>query len=217
MKESKKYIFLTLIVLLTISVLSPLFANERVIDTAISLEKKGLSPFLITGLISMLPIFELRGGIPVGIAVFNMNPLLVYLLAVTFNLIPVFPVLLFLNPIKRFFLRLGLFKRFFDFLDRKAEKNKSIVEKYEELGLALFVAIPLPITGAWTGSLIAIVMGLNIYKSFLYIAIGILFAGVIVTLLTVLGNLGVILAIVLLSFFIVLYIVKIVSNKKNKV
>jgi len=216
MIKSKKYIIL-FIISIFILINTPIYATEKAIDRAVTLKERGLSPVLIIGLISTLPVFELRASIPTGIALFKLNPLLVYLIAVVFNLIPVLPILLFLNPIKKWLLKIGLFKGFFSFLDKKAEKNSHIVERYEELGLALFVSIPLPVTGAWTGSLIAVVMGLNVYKSFLYIAIGVTFAGIIVTLLTILGTIGLIIAIVLFTIFIGIYIARIVKNRKKSI
>jgi uncharacterized membrane protein len=192
----------------------PAYSSERADDYARSMRERGISPLIITGLISMLPIFELRGGIPVGIAVLHQNPFLVYPVAVFFNLIPVFPLLLFLNPIKRALERLPFFKRMFSFLTKKVERNKRLVERYEELGLLLFVAVPLPITGAWTGSLIAVVMGLKSVKSFLFISLGVIAAGIIVTMLTMLGVLGIVLACVLLFSSIVVYISKIITSGK---
>jgi uncharacterized membrane protein len=199
----------------TLFLAKPAFSSERAVHTAHSLEERGLSPLLIAGLISMVPIFELRGGIPIGIAVLNQHPLIVYCVAVLFNLIPIFPVLLFLNPVKRIFEKLPVFRGFFQFLSKKAEKNKKLIEKYEELGLMLFVAIPLPVTGAWTGSLVAVVMGLKTVKSFLFIAAGVFIAGIIVTLLTVLGKIGAVLAAVLLLSFIILYIVNLLKERKK--
>ena len=130
---------------------------------------------------------------------------------------PIFPVLLFLNPVKRIFEKLPVFRGFFQFLSKKAERNKKLIEKYEELGLMLFVAIPLPVTGAWTGSLVAVLMGLKTVKSFLFITAGVFIAGIIVTLLTVLGKTGAALAAVLLLSFITLYIVNLLKERKKGV
>ena len=89
------------------------------------------------------------------------------------------------------------------------------MERYEELGLLLFVAVPLPITGAWTGSLIAVIMGLKTAKSFLFICLGVIAAGIIVTMLTMLGVLGIVLASVLLITSIVIYVAKLVGAGKK--
>jgi uncharacterized membrane protein len=203
----------SLLILLFVAVLA--YSSERADDYARSMRERGLSPLFITGLISMLPIFELRGGIPVGIAVLHQNPFLIYPIAVVFNLIPVFPLLLFLNPIKRALERLPFFKRVFGFLTRRVERNRGLVEKYEELGLLLFVAVPLPITGAWTGSLIAVIMGLKREKSFLFISLGVIAAGVIVTMLAMLGVLGIALACAMLIIAIIVYTIKIIKSRER--
>lgn len=154
---------------------------------ASGLRSRGVPALLVTGLISMLPIFELRGGIPVGMAIFKLNPISAFAVSVLFNLIPIFPLLLLLNPVKAFFIDKGILKGFFQFLEKKASKNRKLVEKYEEIGLALFVAVPLPATGAWTGAVVAVAMGLKPLKSFLFITLGVLGAGCIVSLATLLG------------------------------
>jgi uncharacterized membrane protein len=172
--------------------------SERASDFAALLQQRGTAPLLITGFISMLPVFELRGGIPVGIAVLKQNPAAVYLIAVAFNLIPVVPLLLFLNPIKRALERIPLFAGFFRLMVSRAERNRTLIQRYEEFGLLLFVAVPLPVTGAWTGSLIAVVLGLRTAKSFLFIALGVVTAGGFVTAVTLLGKLGLLIVSVLL-------------------
>lgn len=212
----KRYIIsLIFLCCLFLCVALTVYAGDRALHTAHSLEEKGISPLLVTGLISMVPIFELRGGIPIGIAVLKQNPFLIYFIAVFFNLIPVFPVLLFLNPVKKLLEKLPVFRGFFSFLTSKAEKNKRIVEKYKEFGLMLFVAIPLPVTGAWTGSLVAVFMGLKIVKSFLFIAGGVLIAGVIVTLLTILGKAGIAAAAVIILTFSAVYVINIIKERRK--
>ncbi|MBA7644440.1 hypothetical protein ES703_52184 [subsurface metagenome] len=79
----------------------------------------------------------------------------------------------------------------------------------------LFVAIPLPVTGAWTGSLVAVFMGLKIVKSFLFIAGGVLIAGVIVTLLTILGKAGIAAAAVILLTFSAVYVINIIKERRK--
>jgi uncharacterized membrane protein len=163
----------------------------------------------------MVPIFELRGAIPVGAALFKLDIFAVFGVAVLFNIIPVLPILLFLNPIRRYLLRKGFLRGFFGFIERRAEKNRSLIERYEELGLALFVAVPLPATGAWTGALIAAILGLKTLKSFLFVSLGVLGAGVIVTLFTVLGLFGMVAATMLLIGSIAVYIFKLLQARKR--
>ena len=216
MKNAVIYLIFILILAVLIPAAAPAeTAKGRAANAAHALKEKGLSPLLVAGLVSMVPVFELRGGIPVGIAVLKQNPILVYIIAVIFNLIPVIPVLLFLKPIKRILENVPVFRGFFNFLTSKAEKNKRIVEKYEEFGLMLFVAIPLPVTGAWTGSLIAVVMGLKVMKSFLFISLGVIIAGIIVTLLTILGTTGIVLAAVIIAGFTSFYVINIILERKK--
>jgi uncharacterized membrane protein len=215
LKLEKKALLIILLLIASCALLSPAFCSEKAIDTARSLEKRGVNPLLVTGLISMLPIFELRGGIPIGIALLKQHPALVYMVSVVFNVIPIFPILLFLNPLRRLLEKLPIFYGFFRFLSRRAEKNRALVERYEEIGLMFFVAIPLPVTGAWTGSLVAVLMGLKIGKSFLFILGGVLIAGIIVTFLTLLETLGIIIAAALLSIFALVYILKLLQAKRR--
>ena len=133
------------------------------------------------------PISELRGAIPVAIVGFYFPWYYAFFLAIIGNLLPVPFILLFLNAISRPLSKIGIFKRIFDFLFEHARKRGKIIERYENIGLVLFVAIPLPITGAWTGSMAAVLFGLNFKHSMISISIGVLIAGVIVTSATLLG------------------------------
>ena len=185
---------------------SLLLASRDAGAVADSLRERGIPPLLVTGLISMIPIFELRGGIPVGIALFKLNPLAVYFTCLFFNLIPVLPILLLLNPLRKLLSRVPPFRGLFRFLDKKAARNRHLIERYEEIGLTLFVGVPLPVTGAWTGSIVAEIMGLRVMKSFLFIALGVALAGIVVTMLTMLRIYGLVGALVILLTFLALYI-----------
>lgn len=204
-----------IIVLLLLLQTATAAGAERAADYALSLKQRGMAPLLITGLVSMLPVFELRGGIPVGIAVMKQHPALVYPAAVLFNLVPVLPLLLFLNPLKRALERIPLFRKLFNLLLSRVEKNRWLINRYEELGLLLFVAVPLPITGAWTGSLIATVMGLRIGKSFLYIALGVISAGIIVTTVTLLGKIGIVIGCALLLSAIAVWTAQFLKKRRE--
>ncbi len=133
------------------------------------------------------PISELRGAIPIAIVSFHFPWYYAFLLAIIGNLLPVPFILLFLNAISRPLSKIGIFKRMFELLFEHARKRGKIIERYEKIGLTLFVAIPLPITGAWTGSLAAVLFGLSFKHAMLSISIGVLIAGVIVTCATLLG------------------------------
>ena len=150
------------------------------------LDEKNISPELTVVLISTLPIVELRGAIPVA-HLMRMNPVLAYLLAVAGNMIPVIPLLLLLGPVSSFCMRFKYGKLFFDWFFERARRKSEKVEKYETLGLSLFVAIPLPITGAWTGCAVALIMGIKSRHAFWAILLGVIVAGIIMTALCLLG------------------------------
>lgn len=137
-----------------------------------------------TFFISMLPVVELRGGIPYGIG-FGLNPWLSFLSAILGNLLPIPFILLLLDAVLGWMKKkTGVVGKFARFLEDKAEKNRAAVEKYKALGLILLVAIPLPGTGAWTGALVATVLRLNPKMSFPCIVIGVLIAGIAVLLIS---------------------------------
>jgi len=147
-------------------------------------------PALIVIFISMMPIVELRGTIllwSVQDSVFTLAGLPypdawleVYVLAVIGNLIPIPFLLLFFPRVEKWLRRWAMFDRFFNRLfARTRRKASASVEKRGSLALLLFVAIPLPITGAWTGSLVSYLFGLDIQKSFIFITMGVLIAGMI--------------------------------------
>ena len=134
-------------------------------------------------LVAALPVSELRGAIPLGIAG-GMPVLKTYLLAVAGNMIPVIPLLLFLEPVSGKLRRFRVWDRFFEWLFGRTRRRGKMVEKYEALGLALFVAIPLPVTGAWTGCVAAFLFGIKLRYALPAIICGVLVAGIIVTLLS---------------------------------
>ena len=131
---------------------------------------------------SMLPVIELRGAIPLGMGL-ALEWWQCYLFAVLGNMIPVPFILLFITRIIAWMekSRIGIFKKVAGWLLRKAEKNRGKIEKYSFWGVCLFVAVPLPITGAWTGSLVAAVIDMKFWKALLSCFIGVLIAGAIVT------------------------------------
>lgn len=149
--------------------------------------------------VSMLPISELRGALPLAVLKFDYSIPKAYFLSVVGNLIPIYPILLLFDPIAKFFSeRIEIGRKFFDWLERRTRKRAKVVEKYELLGLFMFVAIPLPMTGAWTGALAATVFRIPPKKAFPFIVLGVFSAGIIVTTLILLGYLGAIVAAVLL-------------------
>jgi uncharacterized membrane protein len=132
---------------------------------------------------SMLPIIELRGAIPLG-AWLELPWWLSYLLAIVGNMLPVPFILLFINRFIAWMSRsrVKFFNKIGTWLSNKAEKNRERIEKYSFWGVCLFVAVPLPVTGAWTGSLVAATIGMKWWKALLSCLIGVMIAGVIMTL-----------------------------------
>lgn len=136
-------------------------------------------------LISAVPLIEQRGAIPYGIFVLNMNPALVFVVSYLGSLLPV-PFILFLfNALFDYMKKLKFLASFNNFIDNKVKKGAKKIEKYAELGLITFVAIPLPTTGLWTGSAAAAFLGLDKKKSFLFIALGGLISAITITLLCI--------------------------------
>lgn len=132
---------------------------------------------------SMLPIIELRGAIPLG-AWLELPWWLNYLLAIVGNMLPVPFILLFINRFIAWMSRsrVKFFNKIGTWLLNKAEKNRERIERYSFWGVCLFVALPLPVTGAWTGSLVAATIGMKWWKALLSCLIGVMIAGVIMTL-----------------------------------
>lgn len=131
-------------------------------------------------LISVLPIIELRGSIPVAAAL-GLDPFISYIVSVVGNLIPVPFILLFITHFCEFLKKVKYLQKFPLWLEKKVAKNEGKITKYKNWGLFLFVAIPLPGTGAWTGALVASFLGYKFKDAFLSILAGVLFAGVIMT------------------------------------
>ena len=145
-----------------------------------SLIKQLLSVF---GL-AMIPVFELRGAIPVGVAA-GLPFWMVFLTALLGNLLPVPFLILFTRRVFEWLrTKSALLERFVSRLERKAATKEDLLKKYELLGLCILVAIPLPGTGAWTGSLVAAVFDIRLKHAFPAIALGVLIAGIIVSVVT---------------------------------
>ncbi len=167
---------------------------------------RGGSPEWAVFLFSMIPVVELRGALPLAINLFKIPWQKAFIISFIGNILPVPFILLFLKPATDLLYKIKLFKRFFDWLFSKTRKKGEVIEKYEELGLLIFVAIPLPGTGAWTGALLAYLMGLEFIKSIIFIIIGVFIAGVIVTSLCLVGWIGAIIAMFAMVIFVLIRI-----------
>ena len=136
---------------------------------------------------TLLPISELRGGIPIAHEN-GMGTLPAYLFCVIINMLIAPIVFLFLNSLHKLLYKISWYKKIFDKLAlRSREKISSKLDKYGYLGLMIFVGIPLPVTGAYTGALGAWILGLKPVKSCIFIGIGVAIAGIIITLVWVFG------------------------------
>ncbi len=150
--------------------------------------------YILTAIIGMIPIIELRGAIPVGVFTFNLNYVESFLASFIGNIIPVYFIVKYIRPLFDFFGRWKPFKVIIDWASNKATKKIEESEKLQNfaaLGLFLFVAIPVPGTGAWVGSLIANFLDLPPKKAIPPIIAGVLTAGVIVLALTAAANGGI--------------------------
>ena len=145
---------------------------------------ENITSYLAVFFTAMTPIGELRAAIPVGLGIYKLNLYLVFIIAVIGNLIPAVLIVYLLEPLSRFLMRkFRPANRFFTWLfNRTRRKYSKKFETYSGFALALFVGIPLPVTGAWTGALIAFVFGIPPKKAILDILLGIIMAGIIVTL-----------------------------------
>ena len=132
-------------------------------------------------LISMLPIIELRGAIPIGAAI-GLPWYLNMIVSIIGNMLPVPFILLFSVKAFEFMKKHNIMVKFIEKIENRAKKRSEGLATGEFIGLMLFVAIPFPGTGAWTGALIAALLQFDRKKSFLYILFGVLIAAALVTL-----------------------------------
>ena len=146
-----------------------------------------ISNELLILLTASLPVSELRGAIPLGLLHLKEPLLKVVFLSILGNILPVAPILFLLQPVSEKLRRFKLWNKFFDWLFERTRRKAGLVEKYEAIGLALFVAIPLPITGAWTGCIAASLFKIRFRYAFLSVILGITIAAVIVTALCLTG------------------------------
>ena len=139
---------------------------------------------LTTILVAAAPISELRGAIPLALEVFHFSILKTLILAWIGNFLPVPFILYLLGPIEKFLRRYKIFDRFFDWLfHRTKHRFEGKYLKWGELALVLFVAIPLPVTGAWTGSVAAYLFGIPKKRAIFFVFLRILIASLVVTAL----------------------------------
>ncbi len=173
-----------ILVLMLLTVISSLFGSGFGESITNQLKDYGIPKPLIVILISMLPIVELRGAIPVAIGLLDMHWFEAALYAILGNMLPIPFVLLFMGWFTEQLNKWEPTKKFLNWLFARTRKKSEVIQKYEEIGLTLFIAIPLPVTGAWTGSLAAYIFGLKFWKSMACALGGVLIASVVVTIMT---------------------------------
>lgn len=133
---------------------------------------------------AMTPLIEQRGAIPFGIFQ-GYHPLLIFFLALIGSLLPVPVILLLFNKIYQWLIKYPVFNKLIRVIDKKIAKNQATFEKYQELALIIFIGIPLPTTGLWTGSAIAAFLKLDFKKSLACALVGGTISAAAITLLSV--------------------------------
>ncbi|HUU54207.1 MAG TPA: small multi-drug export protein [Armatimonadota bacterium] len=150
---------------------------------------QGIRREYVVFIISALPIFEIRGGVIAGILL-ELPLWRVLLYGFLGNIASVTPLLLFLEPITKWLYGNRLADRLFHWLFERARRKAEQVNRWGPLGLMFFTAIPLPVSGAWTATLIAILLGVHRGRAIASIYAGIVIAGIVVSLLTLGGIAG---------------------------
>ena len=142
-----------------------------------------MNKYLYVFMCSMIPIIELRGAIPLGFSQ-GLSWWQSYCLAVVGNLLPVPFILLGIRGVLSWMKRENILPGFVNWIEGKGRRGSSKVLKYSTFGLLIFVAVPLPGTGAWTGALIASLLNMRFKNAMLMITLGVLISGCIVTVIT---------------------------------
>lgn len=139
---------------------------------------------LIVLSLAALPVFEVRASIPLGIAVYHLPPVNAAVLSIIGSLLPVFPLLWVLNNLTDHLRKFPSFDKFFEWLFTRTRAKSRLIEELELVGLTLFIAIPLPGTGVWTGTIAAYLLGLRWGPTFIAGAVGTTIASILVTIAT---------------------------------
>jgi len=143
--------------------------------------------YIITAFLALLPISELRGAIPYGIAN-GLTPVFTWFYCVFLNAAVGPLVYIFLSTFHKFLVRFSWYQNLFErFVEKTRHKIEGKVKKYGYLGITIFVAIPLPVTGAYTGTLGSWILGLEPKKTFLSVLVGVMISGSIVLAITYFG------------------------------
>lgn len=144
----------------------------------------GIPDWLVVFIISLCPILECRLGMFTAIVLLNMNPFVGFIISFLGNILPIPFILLLINWIFEVLKKVPGIKKIIIWLEEKTLRKRDKIDKYGIWGLLIFVAIPLPGTGGWTGALLASLLHLDKKKSFGVISIGVFIAGLIITILS---------------------------------
>ena len=144
---------------------------------------QAVGKYILVFIISLMPILELRGGL-IAAALLGLPPVPAYIISIIGNLIPIPLILWLLDYVFDFIKKHNILKKFVLFCERKGNEKKDKIEKLGFWGLVLFVGVPLPGTGAWTGCLIATILRMDKKKAFLAAALGVIMASIIMMLIS---------------------------------
>lgn len=144
---------------------------------------------LIVFIISMMPILELRGGL-IAATLLGLKGVPSFIICFLGNILPIPFILWLITPIFDWLKKRKMFRGMVEKIEKKAMSKKDQIERLQYIGLMLFVGIPLPGTGAWTGAGLAVLLNMNKKKSFLYIMLGVILASIIMSIISygILGN-----------------------------
>jgi len=133
---------------------------------------RGLPKELIVFITAAAPVIEVRGAVPIGIVMLKLAPLKVIFLSIIGSILPIIPILWFLNTATEKLRKIPAFDKFISWLFTRTRSKSKIIADFELIGLTLFVAIPFPGTGVWTGTIAAYLLGLPLIPTFLCAVIG---------------------------------------------
>ncbi len=156
---------------------------ESIVQSIVGALSGKISKELVVFLVSMIPLLELRGSI-LAAGLMNMKFFSTFIVAVLGNILPIPFILLFIEKIFEWLKKSNRVRPLIEKLENRAMSKSDQIRKYGYIGLFLFVAIPLPGTGAWTGALISVLMGMKPRKSIVWIFLGVLTAGLIMSLIS---------------------------------
>jgi uncharacterized membrane protein len=156
---------------------------DSIVNAVVDFFKNDIPAELIAFVISLFPVLEIRGGM-VASRLLEVDFMKAFVICYLGNMLPIPFILLFIKKIFSLMRKNKHLRKIVEKLEARSDKKKGTMEKYEEWGLLFFVAIPLPGTGGWTGALIAALMDMRIKKALPIIALGVLVAGLIMSLIT---------------------------------